>query len=202
MTTDPIQRRWNTITTRAKAQHGVVTRAQVLATGLTRHQVVAALSSGQLRELGRGVYGVAGLPQTWEQRVLAACLATGGVASHRTAGWLFGLEGLGRSAPREVDIIVPFTGSPLSKLAIMHRSRTLQPSHAVKLGAIPRTTLARTLIDLAEVLEPKALETAFASALRQQPDLRGAVLRLVKDWPNQGHTGIGALRALLAPTRP
>ncbi len=192
----PTEKQWKIIASRSKPQHGVVTREQVLDAGLSRHQVVKALSTGQLRELARGVYGLAEVPETWEQRVWAACLATGGLASHRTAGWSYGLDGLGRAAPKELDIIVTFTGSPTSGLATMHRSRTLQPGHAAKGAGFPRTTLARTMLDLGEVLEPKALERAFESGLRQQADLRGAILRIVKDWPNRGHTGITLLRAL------
>ncbi len=93
---------------------------------------------------------------------------------------------------------MPFTGPGTSRLATVHRSRTLDPSHASKRGGIPRTNLARTIIDLSQVLEPKALELAFDSALRQQADLRSWVSRLLKGWPGKGHQGIAGLRALLA----
>jgi hypothetical protein len=95
-------------------------------------------------------------------------------------------------------VIVPFTGRPTSPLATVHRSRTLHSSHAAKRAGLPRTNLARTIIDLSEVLEPKALELAFDSALRQQADLRIWVLRVLKGWPRRGHHGIATLRALLA----
>ncbi len=174
-----------------------MTRAQVVSHGRTRNQIGARLAEGELLEVARGLYRLPGAPETWEQRALAACLATGGLVSHRTAGWLFGLDGLGRQAPREIEVIVPNTGPPTSALAKVHRSRTLRPEHAAKRGGIPRTNLARTIIDLSEVLEPKTLELAFDSALRQQPDFRSWVSRVVKGWPNQGHRGLVGLRALL-----
>lgn len=188
------------LTAQAKAQAGLVTRAQAFEAGLTRYQIATRLTAGELIEVARGLYRVAGVPETWEQRVWAACLATGGLASHRTAGWLFGLEGLGRSPPREADVIVPFAASATSPVATVHRSRTLHASHAARGAGIPRTTLARTIIDLAEVLEPKALESAFDSALRQQADLRASVLRVLKGWPRKGHQGIAPLRALAERT--
>jgi hypothetical protein len=78
------------------------------------------------------------------------------------------------------------------------RSRTLDDRHAAKRAGVPRTNLARTIIDLAEVLEPKTLELAFDSALRQQADLRSWVLRVMKEWPRNGHRGLMTLDALLA----
>ncbi len=176
----------------------MVTRAQLLELGLSRHQVTHRLGVGQLHEVIRGLYRLAGVPETWEQRVWAACLATGGLASHRTAGWLFGLDGLGRTPPRDIEVLVPFTASSTSRLAIVHRSRTLDARHAAKRAGVPRTNLARTIIDLAEVLEPEAMELVFDSALRQAPDLRSWVQRVMKGWPRNGHAGLATLDALLA----
>ncbi len=183
---------------RARTQYGLVTRAQVLELGRTRNHIVDRLAEGELIEVAQGVYRLPGAPETWEQRALAACFATGGLASHRTAGWLFGLDGIGRYAPKDLDVILPITGRGASPLATVHRSRTLRPEHAAKRPGIPRTNLARTIIDLSEVLEPKELDLAFYSALRQAPDLRSWVLRMLKGWPRRGHRGIAALRALLA----
>jgi hypothetical protein len=171
---------------------------QVLELGLERHHITERLLTSDLLEVARGVYRLPGAPETWEQRAMAACMATGGLASHRTAAWLFGLDGVGRYPPRQLEVILPFTGKGRSKLATVHRSRTLLPSHAAKRPGIPRTNLARTIIDLSEVLDAKAMDLAFDSALRQQPDLRSWVLRMLKNWPRRGHQGIAGLRALLA----
>ncbi len=189
---------WKPVASLAKAQQGLVTRAQLLELGVSPTQIDTRLSAGHLQLVIRGLYRLAGVPETWEQRVWAACLTTGGLASHRTAGWLFGLDGLGRYAPREIEVIVPFTGAAASSLATVHRSRTLDPSHTSKRAGVPRTNLARTIVDLSEVLEPKALDLAFDSALRQQADLRAWVSRVVEGWPRRGRRGIANLTALLA----
>ena len=52
---------------------------------------------------------MAGAPATWHQRLMAACLVggPGAVASHRSAGALWGLDGL---APGPIEVTVPGLG--------------------------------------------------------------------------------------------
>jgi hypothetical protein len=59
--------------TTAEAQLGVIARFQLL-DGRSRGEVEAALVSGQLERLLRGVYRVRGAPRTPEQWMVAACL--------------------------------------------------------------------------------------------------------------------------------
>jgi hypothetical protein len=70
----------------ARRQHGLLTRAQLLAV-ITEHQLEHATRTGEFELVRRCVYRVGGAPWTWDQQVLAACLAgrTGTVASFRTA---------------------------------------------------------------------------------------------------------------------
>ena len=80
----------------AVRQHGLVTRAQLRAAGLTERQIDCRIGRGQLVVVHEGVYRVPAVRATYDQAVLAACLATGGVASHRCAGRLFRLRGFER----------------------------------------------------------------------------------------------------------
>ena len=50
----------------------------------------------------------------------------------------------------------------------MHRVRRLEPADVTVHDGIPVTTIARTLLDLAEVLQPHQLENAFEQAERLQ----------------------------------
>ncbi len=184
----------------AGQQAGLVTRAQALEAGMSEGQIRAELAAGRWEPVGTSVYRVVGTPESWEQRVWAACLETRGVASHRTAGWIWQLDGLGRRPPNEVEVLVAFENKRTSDGAHVRRSRTLLPTHVAKRGGIPRTNLARTLLDLSEVLEADALEQAFDSALRLQPDLRSWLKRMLRPLPRRGHTGIGNLLPLLEDT--
>lgn len=51
-------------------------------------------------------YHIGGVAPTDHQRLQALCLDTGGVASHRSAAWLHGLDGFG-PAPFEVTVTRP-----------------------------------------------------------------------------------------------
>ena len=88
----------------AGRQHGAITRQQALSLGLSSPTIVRRVSGGEWVRVFPGVYRLAAAPCTWEQTVLAGCLAAGrgAVASHRAAGTLLGLPGV----PRWVAVTV------------------------------------------------------------------------------------------------
>src|SRR5918994_4585945 len=77
----------------ASASHGVVTRAQLLAAGLTLDEIRHRLQSGALLREYRGVYRVGHRAPSVEARYLAAVWACGekAVLSGRAAAHLLGL---------------------------------------------------------------------------------------------------------------
>ena len=79
------------VAARLSCQYGVITRAQAVAEGLAPWQIKRAVSSGAWERLHPGVYHLDGSPMTAHASLLAACLATGGRASHQSAAWLWGL---------------------------------------------------------------------------------------------------------------
>src|SRR5688500_11746579 len=88
----------------AVRQHGLVTRSQLLAAGLTERQVDRRIGLGQLVVPHKGVYGVPAAKPSYEQALLAACLASRGVASHRSGARLFGLRGFERDPQVEICV--------------------------------------------------------------------------------------------------
>ena len=76
--------------------------------------------------------------------VLAACMVTGGVASYRSAGALFGLRGI---KPGPVEITVEGKRAPRLSGVTTHQTNRL---HAATIGIIPLTTPLQSLLDLAE----------------------------------------------------
>src|SRR5688572_30368145 len=77
----------------ASSSHGVVTRAQLLAAGLTAKHIRRRLHSGELLQVYRGVYRVGHRAPSVEARYLAAVWACGrgAVLSGHAAGHLLGL---------------------------------------------------------------------------------------------------------------
>jgi very-short-patch-repair endonuclease len=89
---------------------------------------------------------------------MAAVLALGdnAVLSHATAAAAWDLRPRGSGA---VHVTVPSTAGRKRRAGIrLHRSRTLPPGETTTVRAIPVTTPARTIVDLARTLKGRPLE--------------------------------------------
>ena len=71
----------------AAGQHGLFLRQDALAVGMTDAQIEYRVRTGRWVRVTPGVYRLAGVPVTWNQRALSACLAAGdkAIISHRSA---------------------------------------------------------------------------------------------------------------------
>src|SRR5260370_36742559 len=72
------------------AQHGLLARRQALSGGLSAGQWGCLAKSDDWKRVYAGVFRRVGAPQTWEQALIAGCLAVDGIASHRAAASLSG----------------------------------------------------------------------------------------------------------------
>lgn len=146
----------------AARQHGVVSRAQLVALGTGRGAVAARIRAARLHRVHRGVYAVGHAVLGRDGRWLAAVLACGDGAllSHRSAGALWDLR---PSESARIDVTVPRTTRVRSTSAVaVHR--TTRPTKPATVRGIPVTTPMRTLDDLAAVLPQRALERAVEQA--------------------------------------
>ncbi|HEX4657447.1 MAG TPA: type IV toxin-antitoxin system AbiEi family antitoxin domain-containing protein [Streptosporangiaceae bacterium] len=129
---------------------GVITRAQALAAGMTRHAIQARLDSGRWQRLHVGVYAVYSGRPTRESLLWAAVLGvrSGGVLCHQTAAELHGLQDVGTG--RKIHVMVP-CGHSVAALTgvVIHYSRRVQVARHPALEP-PRTRLEETVLDLAE----------------------------------------------------
>jgi hypothetical protein len=147
----------------AAKQHGVVCRADLLAAGLSIAAVRHRLANERLHPLHRGVYLVGHPVPPPLAREMAAVLACGdgAVASHHTSASMQGLI-----APHDGPIHITLTSRSkrLRPGIRVHRSATLAPQDIRHHHGIPITSPARTIIDLAETLSPRALHRAYEEA--------------------------------------
>jgi hypothetical protein len=175
----------------ATSQHGIVTRAQLLNAGLTVDVVEYRLRIGRLIAVHRGVYAVGHLPPSPHACAMAAVLACGpnALLSHRSAGALYGL--IRHDGP--VDITSPTNRSHAG--ITLHRSQTTE--RTVHYG-IPTTTPARTLIDLADVLDPTRLTRAVNEARLRNLLTDTALIEAIEAAPGRRTNG---LLPTHAPTR-
>jgi hypothetical protein len=158
------------------------------------------VETGRWRRLYPGVYVLNGAPDTWRQRLLAACLSGGEatVASHRAAARLWQLPGGGEL----LEISVPRGRRLRRPGVVVHESRLLPAVDVAVVDAIPVTTPARTLIDLAGVLPPERVEEAVDAALSSGLVRRPRLLWRLGDLAKEGRTGVKALRSILEARAP
>lgn len=179
----------------ARHQHGVVSRNQLLDLGFSAREVDNLVRSCTLRRLHRSVY-LLGQVEPPLAREMAAVLACGSnaVLSHRNAAVLWGLLPITAAATPEVS--VPARNPGLKPGIVIHRVVALDPRDVTKLERIPITRPARTLVDLAALLDRRELERALAEAYAKRRFTRaalGAVLNRAANAP-----GTAALRRALA----
>jgi very-short-patch-repair endonuclease len=180
---------------RAELQHGVISRAQAMACGLTASALARRLAAGRVVALHPGVYRWPGTPVTWEQEVVAACLACGPgtVASHRSAAAVWGL--LDRTDLVEVATRRPRCPKPRGVL--LHRSTDLDDTHTTVRRGLPVTNPLRTMVDLGAVVGHQAVEDALDRGLGAHLFSVAAVEHLLFDVARPGRRGCGVLRQVL-----
>jgi hypothetical protein len=180
----------------ARAQLGLVTRVQAC-TALTENQIEHRLATGRLEAVRHGVYRVAGSPETWEQHLLAACLAggVGAAVSFRCAAWLWQLGSPER--PDELEITVPRGRRARLPGVIAHDTRVVGRLHFTRLGPIPITTPARTLCDSTAYAPDWVVERALDDALRRRITTLRNVTRVFVDLATKGRRRSTIMRAVL-----
>jgi Transcriptional regulator, AbiEi antitoxin/Protein of unknown function (DUF559) len=145
----------------AARQYGVVTRAQVLAAGIGATGLEERVRTGRLPRLHRGVYAVGHEQLRRQGHWLAAVLAygPGAVLSHQTAAALWEIR---PSASSVIQVTVPTQNGRVRRKGVrIHRSGRVAPGEVTVMEGIPVTTLARTLLDLADVLPRQDLKRAL-----------------------------------------
>jgi hypothetical protein len=176
----------------ASVSHGVVTRQDLLAAGITREQIRRRVRKGLLIREHRGVYRVGHRAPSLEARYLAAVLACGedALLAGRAAAHLWDLL-RGTAPPPEVTTV----NARRVRGVLTRRTRRINPEDATTWRGIPVTTVPRTLIDVAVVLDVDELARACHEAevrYRMTPAQVERVLARSRTSP-----GAGKLRRIL-----
>jgi very-short-patch-repair endonuclease len=158
-TAQPQDRLWKL----AAAQHGVVSRKQMRALGMSDDVIDHAIGLGRLHRVFRGAYAVGHPHRSERSRLMAAALACGkgAVISHRSAAALLGLIDDG---PVVIDVIAPRSRGRKIDGIRLHRVRPPRLEETGTFDGIPCTSPARTLVDLAGVVGERTLRSAFERA--------------------------------------
>ncbi len=174
--------------------HGVFTRAEASTFGITDNVLSGMLRRGEIVRTHPSTYRMASNPRTWHAQLRSASLSARGVASHRAAAALWGIDGFPRAL---VEVTIEHGRRVVIPGVKLHRSTQFALRGEVEIDGIPVTGCARTILDVAAVVGPRRLDQAVDAVLRQKlltwPDLYDVLVR----HSVQGRTGCGKLRRLL-----
>ncbi len=134
----------------AFSAYGLVNRPQLLDAGITQAEIRSRLRSGSLLPEYRGVYRVGHRALSMESRYLGAVWACGhgALLSGRAAAQLLALT---NGPPPPPEVIAPVLRRVPG--VITRRYRKLHADDATLYRRIPVTSVPRTLVDLAAVLD-------------------------------------------------
>lgn len=147
----------------AAGQDDVITRAQLLELGYSRHAIQHRIATGRLHRLWRGVYAVGRAGVTRRGVWKAAVLASGPAAalSHESAAALWRIL---PDAEAAIHVSVPEGVTRRQPGIRAHRRSSLAASEIVEREGIRVTCPATTLVDIAASQPSPALERAVNDA--------------------------------------
>jgi hypothetical protein len=183
----------------ASRQHGVVGRAQArMISGGTPAALKHRLKTGEWEPLSPRVMRLVGSPWSFDQRCMAAVLdgGPGTALSHESAAAFLGVPGFS-----DVRLHVSRTHAGayarVRPLARMHDITFLPERHVTFVRAVPVTTMARTIFDLAGSVRPartaRVLDNALSLGLVPLETVRRTAIELFE----RGRNSTTVMRELL-----
>lgn len=179
----------------AARQLGLIARAQALRSGLSTGQIYRRLVTGTWEAIYPRVFRLGGSPRSWQQSLLAAQIWAGaeGVVSHRAAKRLWGLDGIDLEI---VELTLPRRTKARSAELTVHFGGLLARD-VTKIGLFRVTTVTRTLLDLASVVDAGRLEAALDDALRRRMTTLKKLEERLSEIGSQGRRGMETMRKLI-----
>jgi hypothetical protein len=175
-------------------QGGTLNRKQALDLGMTPRMIQRRLSSGRWSRIGRAGYRLFDLQDPRERLRAALANLPDAVVSHESAAELHEIEG----TMVGLAVVTVHTQTTHSfPGVIVRRSLDLAPNHRMKLDGLAVTTPARTIVDLAAVLDPRRTASVLDNALLRGRMSTVHIREVIEQVGRRGKPGIKGLRALL-----
>ena len=178
----------------AEPQAGYFTTAQATEAGVSSRALYQRTRRGDIDHVRYGLYRLRRFPAHPFEDVVAACLWAGGAsaASHETA---LAVHGISDSMPSAIHITVPRRYRGRQDGVVIHHA-DLPDTDRTRVDAVPLTTIARTLHDVAATHDPALVEPAVAQAVARGTLRRRQLRRLVRDTPSLAPMVVGAGRGV------
>lgn len=171
----------------AGAHHGVFLAGEAHAAGVSQFQLLGRLRGGLLDQIHPGVFSPAWWPDSYERQVAAALLARPEcVASHRTAARLHRLDGF--DGISLIELTDPRVGTNRRLPGTLTHRAAIPAFDQTLVGGLRCTTLARTLIDIACVVDATHLRRAVDDVWRRRTSL-GWIRKTAERLYRPGYTG-------------
>ncbi|MGN6373429.1 MAG: type IV toxin-antitoxin system AbiEi family antitoxin domain-containing protein [Solirubrobacteraceae bacterium] len=153
----------------AYQQGGYFTAPQARAHSASRQLIDHHVRQGRFERVRRGLYRVHGFPREEHDDMREAWMAIGAreaLLSHQSA---LALLGLSDEIPDAVHLLVPRRRRGLRRPlgVVLHTHPDTETVPTIWLDGLPLSTAARTLADVADVLQPEQLKLAVRQALRE-----------------------------------
>jgi hypothetical protein len=166
------------------AHHGVATRHELMALGMTRRQIGRLVSARVLVPVQPAVYRLVAVASTIEQQAAAVCAAHPElVVSHATAARFLGLHPPGNRS--ELHVTSTGTRNPTLRGVVLHRSFRIDPVDVIERGdGIRWTSPPRVAFDMSWLLDDFELVALIEEILRSRlctyPTLADTARRLAE----------------------
>jgi very-short-patch-repair endonuclease len=185
-----------TIDALAARQHGVFTRRQARAAGLSRATIARRVAQGAWTELNEHVFRLASSPSTQHAELMATVLSAGpdAVVTSSPALALDGVRGFDLGRIRVVTARRPARWA----LPGVEETFRLPDHHRRVVDGIPTATVARALFDFGAGCSPLRLRRATDAALAARRVTIEALERVVDDLGERGRHGTAEMRRVLA----
>jgi hypothetical protein len=181
---------WEQLTTRSSAQHGVLATSDFHQLRIEQRQRESWVRRGLLERVAPGVWRVVGVPDSWEQKLLAGLMYLGdeAVVSHEAAAQLHRFD---RTPRDRVEFLVPRCRRRWKlPVGVVHTTTHLPRIDVARVDGWAVTSATRTVLDLAMLRPGKArLEAAIDSAVRHRASAPEVLQRRLADLRGPGRWG-------------
>lgn len=162
----------------AKAQHGIVTRRQLLYYEVTRGEIESLIKKNLLIQVRGGIYRLSTTPVTWHQSALLAINLAGknSLLSHESVLVLYGILDFSRDNyyiknrcdyTRDLIHVTNLNRKYRDKQIYIHRSKIILPNDLNKTYKhIPHTSIERSIVDCSQQLSDTELSYSVERILQ------------------------------------
>ncbi len=185
----------------AARQLGVFSRAEARSLGADDKLISRRLAQGRWIRLAPGVYGLPGVPESFDRRVWIALLGTSplAVVSFQTAAAYHRYAGFPEG---RIVLTVPHGGHHRIDGAFVHQISDVLPHHLTIVRGMPCTTPERTAVDLAAVCSfPRLFESLDDARVKGRVDVSGIGV-VLRDVARRGKPGMAKIARVLDKLEP